>query len=89
MMTLVFAVFSTKTLSGPQRYEEAERAFRQVLQADGSRVDASEELKRVQMAQIMVCIKSSCCNPAVEVTSLTSLLAVRVTGTLWSRASGR
>uniref|UniRef100_H3C2T1 RRM domain-containing protein n=1 Tax=Tetraodon nigroviridis TaxID=99883 RepID=H3C2T1_TETNG len=41
-----------KALAGLKRYEEAERAFGMVVEADGSRADVAEELRRVQIAQL-------------------------------------
>lgn len=38
-----------------QKYEDAARAFREVLKVDSSCVEASQELWRVQIAQLMVC----------------------------------
>lgn len=41
-----------------QRYEEAEHAFRQVLEADCSRADAAQELLRVQIGQLVVRVET-------------------------------
>lgn len=61
----------------PQRYEEAEHAFRQVLEADGSRSDAAQELLRVQIAQLVVRIKTVFKLILLNQSFMTSLVLVR------------
>lgn len=44
-----------RALAGLKRYEEAARAFRDVLALDGSYMEAARELMRVQMTHLMEC----------------------------------